>query len=530
MRTRTVRRRWVALAATFAITSAACGSTVQQTGRQAVGAAAGAESGLGNESTNGGAAGTNQSSADATGTATGATGSGGVNGSGRTPGAPGTRVGAPGDALAVNPQTGNGPGVDAKTISVGAGFAVNSAAANAAIGANGITQGDLKAEQQVLIDDINAHGGVAGRKLVPVWHQYDNTSADSADVQEQSACDDYTQDHKTFAVLDGGRDTFLTCIEKRGSLSVSSPLSIADTSTFSRYPHYVEVSSLNLDRSAAALPGALAAEGWAGGWDAALAQPRPAKAKVGIVTYDYTTFSHAVDQILVPGLAKVGLAPDPADIRKVIWLQSNADVGSVAAGISSAVLKFRQDGVDHVIVFDERGVLTLLFLNNAESQHFFPRYGWTSQNGPQAFADQNDVQPDQLVGSMGIGWLPQLDITPSHNLDNGPYSNDARRRCVALYRAHGVTFADTNAEAGALDLCTQYWFLQLVLNSMGTGPITRDRFMATVNKVGATFQGAGDLALKFSPTKHDGVSAYRYYQYDAGCSCMEYKSGNIDAP
>lgn len=523
----TARRRSSAVLALVALTAAACGSTVQQTARRGAGGveASGAEAGLG-----GGGPGDTAASGDQSSSATGsgATGAGATNaartGGSRTP------SDASGNPLAVNPATGNGPGVDAKNINIGIAYVVNSAAANAAVGANGITQGDLKGEEQVLIDDINAHGGLAGRKFVPVWHQYDNTSADSADVQEQSACDDYTQDHKTFAVLDSGRDTFRTCIEKRGGLEVDSPLSISDAATFSQYPHYVEVSSMNLDRSAAALGPALGTEGWAGGWDSGLGQPGPAKAKVGIVTYDFPTFSHAVDQVLIPGLAKVGLAPDPADVRKVLWLQSNADVGSVAAGISSAVLKFRQDGVDHVIVFDERGVLTLLFLNNAQSQHYFPRYGWTSSNGPQTLVDAGDVQPQQLLGSMGIGWLPQLDITPSRNPDNGPYSNDARRRCVALYKAHGVTFPDTNAEAGALDLCTQFWFLQLVANTLTGGPITRDRFMATVNNVGSAFQGAGVLGLKFNATKHDGVSVYRYYVYDTGCGCMLYKSGNIDAP
>src|SRR5205085_2589904 len=109
--------------------------------------------------------------------------------------------------------------------------------------------------------------------------------------------------------------------------------------------------------------------------------------------------------------------------------------------------KFRQDGVTHVILRDERGLLTLLFLNNAQSQHYFPRYGFTTQNGPQTLADPGDIPKQQLRGSMGIGWSPQLDITPAQNTDEGPYSNAARRRCIALYKAHGITFADTNAEA-----------------------------------------------------------------------------------
>ena len=526
------RLRWQrgAIAVLLALTAAACGSTVQQTGsRGAAGGSqqGGGEGGLDAGSVPGGATSGDQSAGGiASGTATG----GGSSATARRSGSTNSASASAGSGIAGTGAAGNGPGVDAKTVNVGIAYAVNSSAANAAIGANGVTQGDTKAEEQALIDDINAHGGFAGRKVVPVWHEYDAKSTASADAQEQAACDDYTQDHETFAVMDSARDPLLACLDKRGGLVVDSPLSASDGARFTRFPYYVEVASMNLDRSAAALAPALGTQGWSAGWDASLGQPRSQKAKVGIVAYDYPTFAHAVDQVLVPGLAKVGLAPDAADVRRVTWLQSNSDAGAVAAAISSAVLKFRQDGVDHVIVFDERGLLTLLFLKTAQSQHYFPRYGWTSQNGPQTFLDAGDVQPQQLVGSMGIGWLPQLDITPSQNLDNGPYSNDARRRCVALYRSKGISFPDTNAEAGGLDICTQFWFFQAVGNALGTGPINRGRFMAAVERLGSSFQGAGSLGLRFGPGQHDGIAVYRHYAYDAGCSCMQYKSGNIPAP
>ena len=51
-----------------------------------------------------------------------------------------------------------------------------------------MTQGDAHGETQVLIDDINAHGGAAGRKLVPVWHTYDAQSTNTSEAQAQAAC------------------------------------------------------------------------------------------------------------------------------------------------------------------------------------------------------------------------------------------------------------------------------------------------------------------------------------------------------
>src|SRR5437763_937118 len=81
-------------------------------------------------------------------------------------------------------------------------------AANAAIGAAGITQGDEKANDQIVIDDINAHGGVAGRKIVPIFHGLDATSTNTLDSQYQAACDDLTQYHKVFAAFAGSYAVF----------------------------------------------------------------------------------------------------------------------------------------------------------------------------------------------------------------------------------------------------------------------------------------------------------------------------------
>jgi hypothetical protein len=423
-----------------------------------------------------------------------------------------------------------GPGVSATQINIGVGYAVNSGAANAAIGISGVSTGDDKGEQQAIIDDINAHGGVAGRKLKPIWHAYDGTSTDSADVQEQKACDDYTQDHKSFVVFDRGRDTFNECVQARGSFNIADG-GITDTaaSTYKRFPYYLELSTLNLDRSSAVEPGILNSIGYFSGWDANLGAPASTKAKVGIVTYDFPTFKHAVDDVMVPALKAIGHAPDPNDIRRVTWLQSNGDTGALAAAVSSAVLRFRQDGVTHVIILDERALITLLFIREADSQRFRPRYGLNSQNGVQVLVDGGNLNPQQLNGALGVGWSPQLDVPASQNTDNGPYSNNARRKCMALMRAKGFTFSDANAEAIALGDCNSLYFFQQVMNSV-TGAVNRDTFLAGVNALGTRFENAETFANRFSSTQHDGVAAVRQWKWDTGCACGKYTSGNIEVP
>lgn len=513
----------------LALVGAACGSTVQQNGQGRVTGGSvngGDESGLngaGNNNTGssdqlGGSGGSGSGGSANGSTRSGRSSSSGGSGSGRTAGSGSGSGGSGSNAV--------GPGVSANAINVGIMYAVNSGAANAAIGAAGISQGDEKQNNTVLIDDINAHGGIAGRKLVPVFHSLDATSQQNIDDQYQAACDDLTQDHKVFIVFAGNNETLLQCLQNRGVLSVTSNLTIADGAVFKRFPNYIELDSLNLDRIAAAEVPALKAQNYFTGWNSATGQPAPTKAKVGVVTVDHPSFNHATDQVLVPALAKIGYGPDPADVIKVPYIRQTSDEGAAAAAVSGAVLKLRSDGVTHVIIMEASATISLLFGNNADSQGYHPRYGANSQTGQQALADSGAYPKSQLPGTVGIGWQPSLDITPSENTPNGPYSNDLQRQCLALYKAHGITFSDTNAAAVGLNNCNDIWFFRDVMNR--TKVPTRDGFMAVVNSLGV-FKTLTVITTKLDATHHDAIAAIRYWAYKPECGCMRYTSGDIPA-
>ncbi len=509
---------WVRSTAVFValMLCAACGSTVQQRGSGANGRdeaveTAGGELGL-------------DGSSDAAGGDSTTAGSGTSGGSSgtirRTSGTAGPGGGGGSASTAV------GPGVTADKIHLGLAYAVNSSAANSALGAAGITQGDTKRTNQIVIDDINAHGGIAGRQVVPVWHELDGASTATYDTLEQQTCDTWTQDNKVFAAFSGGGQTMLQCLHNRGVIGIQDDLTSADAALFRKYPYYVEIGTLNLDRAAAAEVAALKAQGWFGGWNHATGTAGSTKAKVGIVTYDGPSWDHAVDQSLVPALREAGYAPAAEDIIRVQPPGQTSDTGPIGAAVSSAVLKLRTDQVSHVIVFDERGLLTLFFMQNSDSQGYRPRYGLTSQNGPQALMDGASLPARQLIGSKGIGWVPSLDLRPADNTRNGPFTNDQRRKCLALLESKGVTFADPNAETIAMTICTQWWFFREVVKASGN-LLSRVGFMDGVAKLGTSFVSAGSFANRFTATQHDGVAAVRHYEFNSGCTCMRYTSNNV---
>ena len=420
----------------------------------------------------------------------------------------------------------NGPGITDTTISIGLAYAVNAAAANAAIGAAGISQGDARRVDEIVLADINANGGAGGRQLVPVWHELDATSPASTDQLYQEACDTWTQDNEVFAGFLGGNENAQQCLHDRGVLAITSNLTVADAATFERFPYYVEVSSINLDRIAATQVAASAAQGYFTGWDSRTQKTNGNAPKVGILTFDMPTFAHAADEVMVPALAQLGYAPDPANVVKVPRNAGTSDTAAVAAAVSNAVLRFRGNGVTHVFILEASAVLALLFLNQADAERYFPRYGVNTQNGIEVLIDTGNVPARQAIGAVGFGWYPMIDIAPSQNPTDGPYSNARRQECIGLLAANGMSFADTNAEAVALNECESLWFFRDTVNRMGP-VINRDNFMAAVDQLGASFAPVGTFAAAFGPGRHDGVAAVRYWAFDAGCGCMTYTSGDI---
>src|SRR5205823_14842544 len=94
------------------------------------------------------------------------------------------------------------PGVTDTTIYIASYYNKNQGAGNSALGVGGLNQGDARKPQNVMIDWVNSHGGVVGRKLKPIYYGFDGSGAGPpTDQQDAAACQHYTQDNKVFAIL-----------------------------------------------------------------------------------------------------------------------------------------------------------------------------------------------------------------------------------------------------------------------------------------------------------------------------------------
>lgn len=481
-------RRFILPLAALSLAAAACGSTVPEAQLEA----ALQNQGLGGEP---GVNGTLSPGA----TVPGTTGSA-LPGQGGTGGLPGT---AGGGSL--------GPGITPTTMYVGAVYLKNQAAGNAALGAAGQAAPDYRDMYNALLDDINKAGGIAGRKVVPVYAELDVTSSRTIDQQAQSMCAKWTQDNKVFAMLAGAQGGVIQeCNERAGTVNI---LSGGDSvpETFRRYPHYIEVAGMNLVRQGSVTVKGLKAGGF---FDAG--------AQLGIVTWDAGNYKQTLEQGYVPQLRSIGvtMATQPAYIHVP---QSFSDLGGMNQDVNSAVLRFSSQGITHVIIVDgAAGVcagacLGYEFLNQAKSQSYTPRYGFNEYNYAAGSAEDGLYPKSQLVNSVAVVW--------GNDEDAGqPYSNKQQVRCADTMDRHGIQLNGNIAEGTAYIICEQVWFFQFVVNRMKGMVLNADNFIRTVNGVGSDYAPTTTYLSFLSATQHDGAAAVRNQRYDAGDGVYVYTS------
>lgn len=447
-------------------------------------------------------------SSDATGSSTGGTGGGPARG---TAGPSGVS---------------NAPGVTATEIKLGITYLKNGDQAAKAAGYN-LSRGDEEKNWQAVTAEVNARGGMAGRKLVPVYYAIDAQSTQTYAAQEQAACTHFTQDSRVFAVVTNGTPDFTACLNKAGVLHATTGSYLGrERDFYQRFPTYFGQRP-SQDRMHADLVSALVRQSYFSGWDTASGGPGAGKAKVGIVVIDMPMFLRPLEQVLLPALRKAGHPVDPNVVYRVPETNSAQEAGPGAAATKSAVLRFQQEGVTHVIVLDANGSTTLLFAQNSSSQVYFPRLGVTSASGIQQLYDLKALDDRQVSGATGLGWTPSLDL-PAGQGDK--YLSKAAPECLEIIkRRTGQTFSSTTAAGVALFTCDAIFPLAAALQH-NTGPLNVTGAVRAIESVGGSLPAAVVPRLFFSRTRHDGLETAFDMAWDASCPCVRYRDAGHRMP
>ena len=507
---RAPRRSGHVLAALAVVLVAGCGTTVPTAGgglATATSGAGGAQTGLG--AAGGGvltpaAAGPQAGAADsAPGAARGGASAGDTAAGQLTTAAAGGNAGTGSTA-----QRGGMPlagrGYDAKTLYLGfpTNNDVNDSAKN--LGLAALNFGDIPAQIKAVVDDVNKHGGILGRKVVPVLHDIKTADLQSdPNGQAQATCSAFTEDRKVVAVVNvvAGIDvqTFYSCLAKHDTPVVSAGFTPVDDAFVASYsPYLYKLTSASFTSLIPVWIARLAAQGYFGGWNTASGGPGTGPAKIGLL------YPAAQPQQRIFASLRKQLSQHGYDVVKE-YQYSVASLDQESSSMASAVLAFNSAGVTHVLSSESDA---LLFMTAAENQHYRPRYGLTSYHAPAA-ALQGTVPAGQLVGSMGVGWLPVSDVDSSHS--PGPVG-PGETSCRRIMKDHGVDISSAGAATVAFAECDG---IRLILGAVTTQQDASSRgIRAGVARTGPTFQSALVRRSGFSATSAVMPGAVRDFAYD----------------
>jgi ABC-type branched-subunit amino acid transport system substrate-binding protein len=397
-------------------------------------------------------------------------------------------------------------GVDDTTVKVGFIIAKNQAEAQAKLGTKGITFVDHNKIVTTLVDDINSHGGLDGKKIVPVLHVTDElTDTDPAAIS-RSECATFTEDNKVYAVLsigDPGAEV-LACLNKAGVPLIASSgatFSFADQSVYDANPLFFNPSGINLDSAAKALIEGLNTAGFF-----------TSDAKVGLIRLTSPEFDAAAVNSLDPALKAAGITP--VATATLATIKTNDDIGRFSTEAAAAVLKMKQAGVTHLVFFESGGAAPFFFLSTATSQGFTPKLGFSSLSGGQTLVQ------NIKTGGTNVAWSPIGEVPDAAQLPESP----AAKKCLDLIDSTRALFTSPNATSETLRFCDATWLLQAGVAKAGA-PVAAADLAAAIESLGDTYQSPAALKSVFGPHHHDGVAEYYITDYNSACGCNKYRAG-----
>lgn len=393
-----------------------------------------------------------------------------------------------------------GRGVTADTITVGVHTSTDLQAAFSALGANAAAV-DERAVSQAVIDWLNERGGIAGRRVVPVFHETNPASGDFAS-QAQAACATFTQDNEVFAVSSstvGGNDAMLACLAEAGTPLIENNVWIFDRAYYDANPGLLYQ------------PSRMVGDRWVPAWLDGLDRVgylEEGRDGLGLLRFEGGVFDRLADGVLKPHLASLG--HELTDELTISTPKGVSDFGAMANELNAAVLRMRSRGVTHVLMLENNGIIAYFFLDQAESQGYRPRYGFNSMDVPQVIQKQNG--PEQLTGAVVAGWMPTSDYATADH----PGGNAAWEQCAAIMEAAGIEPVDYYVHPR----CDSFLFLKAALER--APELTRAGLRVGTEALGTDFPSAVAVsgATRFGPGRYDGPDVMLDGAYDLGCECF----------
>lgn len=346
-----------------------------------------------------------------------------------------------------------------------------------------------------LAANLNSHGGLAGCPVEVVYHDFLALAADGFSGESESECVDFAEDQHVFAVIPTALEnkTLVACLAQHGVVTLFDSEEYApDSADFATYRGYLyEPDAISTDRWGPYIQ-RLSQMGWLTG----------SNIKVGILEGDDGTGNNAdlVNNIWVPALQAMGITPVVFTYSEI---EGYSDVTNTTDQFNSAVLQFKQAGVNRVIVTPDGGDATVFFTQIAASQDFDPEY---AENDLSAMDEWSTVPASQQPGAVAI----------SYNMTNSasstgyqPPMTQVRQQCAQVL----------NGKTGSQGVypyymfCDDFDFLGAAL--AGASQATPYTLLAGAEKLGCSMQLTSLYTNAcFSPTQSDGGTSVQALNWD----------------
>jgi hypothetical protein len=411
-------------------------------------------------------------------------------GPGGAPRAPATN-----STVAASARTASDRGVTPDTIKLG----IMSTSADAIGDLGSDYKGKAMSEiAQPFVDEVNAQGGINGRKVVTAYSGFNPASADSM----LAACVQQAEDHKVFAslALVGFYGEGEVCMANKQTPTLT-PSNSAEYTLYDREQGWVRQTSMNKDRGLR-------------NWIDWMVQSRTAlpATKLGLIYTDVPEDRYVVEHTVLPYLEQKGL--DVAEVAVFTISSIDAMVGEA----QRAAFSFKAHGIELVLPVTNF-LQMFLFVQQADLTGYVPRYS-VSDFGAMATDSVGFYPASQWEGVTGI----------TSTLAGQPLKGEvpdipAAQECLAVYNAAGKRFAivpdtglpDPVEVTSMLQACEHIALFADAARRAGTNP-TRRSFLDAVGSTGRwSHRVALSPPLTFTPQKYDSLDSYAVVRWQSNC-------------
>jgi ABC-type branched-subunit amino acid transport system substrate-binding protein len=343
-----------------------------------------------------------------------------------------------------------------------------------------------QAAYQAFVDEINAAGGISGRKITPVFTSTDPVANDGA-----TACNKLTEDDEVFAVIANGMfGAPVLCVTQQHETPLVNVGGYA-TEYYDKSAGRLFTIQPSKPRSARNTVAALEQEGALQG------------KTVGVLTSQAGDDNVAAKTALVPALEQLD-----HPVARVADLA--VDSGAALSQIPVEVTQMREAGVD-LVFLSTNAFYSSVFVQTADEQGYRPTY---------ALSDADDNILDYFVGRMPASFTSRgytAKRIGEQRVGASEAALDAECRAV-VEKSSGTTIErGTTAYETAMSACNQVRLFARAAEAAGPN-LTRESWATAM-------QGLGEFELayadggSFSAQKFDAADAIRPVTADTGCSC-----------